>query len=46
MKGQKFQMENEIAHPIKKENSVIGFKCMHYSVTESAGTVKLTLVKK
>lgn len=46
MKGQKFQMENELTTPVKKENSICGFKCLHYSVTESAGTVKVTLMKK
>lgn len=28
------------------ENPLVAFKCLHYSVTESAGTVKLTIVKK
>jgi len=27
-------------------NDTIGFKCLHYSVTESAGTVEITVVKK
>ena len=46
MKGQKFQVENQPTKPILRENKVIGFKCMHYSVTESAGTVKLTIIRK
>lgn len=29
-----------------QENDVIAFKCLHYSVTESAGTMSVTLVKK
>lgn len=28
------------------ENPLVAFKCLHYSVTESAGTVKITIVKK
>jgi len=27
-------------------NDVLAFKCLHYSVTESAGTCSLTIVKK
>lgn len=46
LKGQKFQVENAPIHPIHEENQNIGFKCLHYSVTESAGTVKVTIVKK
>lgn len=46
LKGQKFQVENAPIHPIQDENPNVGFKCLHYSVTESAGTVKVTIVKK
>lgn len=46
VKGQKFQIENQPTNPIKRENKVIGFKCLHYSVTESAGTVKVTIIRK
>lgn len=28
------------------ENELIGFKCLHYSVTESSGFVEITVVKK
>jgi hypothetical protein len=28
------------------ENELLGFKCLHYSVTESNGTVEITIVKK
>lgn len=27
-------------------NDVLAFKCLHYSVTESAGTCSVTIVKK
>jgi len=27
-------------------NETIGFKCLHYSVTESNGNVEVTIVKK
>ena len=44
IKGQKFQIENETK--TLDGNPTIGFKCMHYSVPESAGTVALTIIKK
>jgi len=31
---------------VQNENENIGFKCLHYSVTESNGTVAVTIVKK
>jgi hypothetical protein len=31
---------------VKVENDHIGFKCLHYSVTESAGHVEITIIKK
>jgi solute carrier family 8 (sodium/calcium exchanger) len=31
---------------VKIENDVVGFKCLHYSVTESNGHVEVTIVKK
>lgn len=46
LKGQKFQIENAPINPVQETNPNIGFKCMHYSVTESAGTVKIQIVKK
>lgn len=30
----------------EKGNELIGFKCLKYSVTESNGTVEVTIVKK
>ena len=31
---------------VKEENDLVGFKCLHYSVTESNGHVEITIVKK
>jgi hypothetical protein len=45
LKGQKGQIEN-IGDKVEKENDKIGFKCLHYSVTESSGFVEVTVVKK
>lgn len=39
-------MENLPATPVLQENEIVAFKCLHYSVTESAGTVSITVVKK
>jgi len=45
IKGHKGQIENlTVVQGVK--NDTIGFKCLHYSVTESAGTVEITVVKK
>lgn len=45
MKGHKGQIENA-AKNVQNENENVGFKCLHYSVTESNGTVEVTIVKK
>jgi solute carrier family 8 (sodium/calcium exchanger) len=47
-KGMKLQQEEEMADSQKQNelNSQIGFKCLHYSVTESAGVVKIIILKK
>jgi hypothetical protein len=45
LKGQKGQIEN-IGGKVEQENELIGFKCLHYSVTESSGFVEVTIVKK
>jgi solute carrier family 8 (sodium/calcium exchanger) len=45
LKGQKGQIEN-IGGKVEQENELIGFKCLHYSVTESSGFVEVTVVKK
>ena len=42
MKG---QIEN-VAGDTSDPNENIGFKCLHYSVTESAGYVTVTIIKK
>lgn len=48
VKGMKHQQEDKLAKDVSDEklNSKIGFKCLHYSVTEGAGTVKVVIVKK
>jgi hypothetical protein len=45
LKGQKGQIEN-IGGKVEQENELIGFKCLHYSVTESSGFVEITVIKK
>lgn len=45
MKGQKGQIEN-IGAKVEQENELLGFKCLHYSVTESSGFVEITVIKK
>ena len=44
MKGQKGQIE--LGKSVKNENAKIGFKCTHYSVTESSKVIKIAIVKK
>jgi len=46
IKGQKFQMENQPSAPVMQENELIAFKCLHYSVTESAGMIAISILKK
>ena len=46
LKGQKGQIENVGAGKVEQENELIGFKCLHYSVTESSGFVEITVIKK
>ena len=46
IKGQKFQIENAPTAPVTNENEIIGFKCLHYSVSESAKQLTVTIVKK
>ena len=45
IKGQKGQIENT-TQATGVLNDTIGFKCLHYSVTESSGTVDVTVIKK
>ena len=44
MKGQQGQIE--LGKSVKNENAKIGFKCTHYSVTESSKVIKIAIVKK
>jgi solute carrier family 8 (sodium/calcium exchanger) len=49
VKGMKHQQEENLAkdmHAVGELNDKIGFKCLHYSVTESAGTIKVVVQKK
>ena len=45
LKGAKGQIEDK-SRKAAVMNDQIGFKCLHYSVTESSGTVEVTVVKK
>jgi hypothetical protein len=45
IKGQKGQIENDKGK-VEQENELIGFKCLHYSVTESSGFVEVNVIKK
>lgn len=48
LKGSRGQI-NHSEHETQKievANDLIGFKCLHYSVTESNGHVELTIVRK
>jgi hypothetical protein len=47
LKGTKGQIDHDgAAVKLEFENELLGFKCLHYSVTESNGTVEVTIVKK
>ena len=48
VKGMKKQTENEFATTLKKAdlNPYVGFKCLHYSVTEGAGYLNVMIYKK
>lgn len=39
-------MENEQTATPMEVNDVLAFKCLHYSVTESAGTCTVAIIKK
>jgi len=45
LKGSKGQIAHEEAK-VEVENDQIGFKCLHYSVTESNGFVEISIIKK
>jgi hypothetical protein len=44
--GVKGQVEHDNYKKPENQNEYIGFKCLHYSVTENAGVAKVTVVKK
>lgn len=47
IKGNKGQLANVHAPKTSDfQNELLGFKCLHYSVTENNGYVELTIVKK
>lgn len=48
IKGSKGQLDHDedARKQVKEENDLVGFKCLHYSVTESNGHVEVTVVKK
>lgn len=48
IKGAKGQLDHdeEMRRDVKELNDLVGFKCLHYSVTESNGHVEVTIVKK
>jgi hypothetical protein len=46
IKGSKGQLEHSSkTDKVKVMNDMVKFKCLHYSVTESNGTVDITIVK-
>lgn len=46
LKGSKGQLEGQDGRVVQVANEQVGFKCLHYSVTESNGKVEITIVKK
>jgi len=48
IKGSKGQLDHDedARKQVNEENDLVGFKCLHYSVTESNGHVEVTIVKK
>lgn len=45
IKGEKGQLEENV-EMTETANPDFGFKCLHYSVTESAGHVEITVLRK
>jgi hypothetical protein len=43
--GIKGQVDHEASKKTDFQNAYVGFKCLHYSVTENAGAAKVTVVK-
>ena len=47
VKGTKGQLEGKVVDSNDKDvNEQFGFKCLHYSVTESAGHVEISVLRK
>ena len=46
IKNETGQLENETGKLAENPNPDFGFKCLHYSVTESAGHVEVTILRK
>ena len=48
IKGSKGQIDHDEDNKknLREMNDLVGFKCLHYSVTESNGHVEITIVKK
>ena len=46
LKGTQGQIEGQTAAKLENVNELVGFKCLHYSVTESNGFVEITINKK
>ena len=48
VKGMVYSAEERMAKDLKDHmlNKEVGFKCLHYSVTEGAGTLKVDIVKR
>ena len=47
LKGTKGQISHDKDQkPLEHVNEMLGFRCLHYSVTESNGTVEICIVKK
>ena len=45
IRGHKGQIEQDQADGVANRSTLAGFKCLHYSVTESSGHVSLTIIK-
>lgn len=47
-KGEIYKAENEMADSIKdsEKNEQYGFRCLHYSVSEGAGSIRIHILNK
>jgi Ca2+/Na+ antiporter len=46
IKGEKYQLEMKSTSGLKNLNPDIGFKCLHYSVSESSGFIEIMIDRK